>query len=378
MQIFLYCLATVFFLISIGIVYYLVTRGDDPLDPLTEGEKLLLKNFVKEESQYIASLQLPDGAIPNNYVIKGVGSQEIPYFSLLSVLGYIESKSNASVVTKFFDWYINHINTTPDIDGLVGTIYDYFYTTEGYGEYNSTCSYHYDSVDSYAALFLVAMKKYVQVYNDYSYPRLHNESIILVSSVLINETVMNDGLTYAKPSYKIKYLMDNCEVYQGLLAASWLFSYVLGDHGKSIYFSQLANIVSSKIETLMYDTSKSLYKYYTGATSINLSVFYPEATAQLFPISLDLISNTSSRAGHLFVQFKLFHSDWNDLTTERFPWAWNVLAAAKLGSVTDAMKWFNSAKRVYIDTNRTNARWYNAEAGLSILASKELLQMCGQ
>ena len=59
---------------------------------------------------------------------------------------------------------------------------------------------------------------YAKTYGDSSYILAHDTQIRDIVNVMF-ATMGENGYTYAKPDYKICYLMDNAEVYAGLCAA---------------------------------------------------------------------------------------------------------------------------------------------------------------
>src|SRR5690348_7349138 len=84
-------------------------------------------DIIESESNWIASLQEPSGAIvmsrDNTSSFQGVDSYKIePYFANLAVIGMLDNASDANLEAgrKWIEWYFNHINL-PDYNGLNGT-----------------------------------------------------------------------------------------------------------------------------------------------------------------------------------------------------------------------------------------------------------------
>jgi hypothetical protein len=86
---------------------------------------------------------------------------------------------------------------------------------------------HHDSTDAYAATFLIAIESlYEGTRCTDCVGRLHPAMIRALTAIL--RTQDGDGLTWAQPAGRVKYLMDQAEVAAGLRSAERLFR-VLGD-----------------------------------------------------------------------------------------------------------------------------------------------------
>jgi hypothetical protein len=68
-------------------------------------------------------------------------------------------------------------------------------------------------IDAYAATVLTLLRAYVAADGDTQLPMMHANQSEAISGLMVNMMDPADGLTIAKPTYPVKYLMDNCEVY---------------------------------------------------------------------------------------------------------------------------------------------------------------------
>src|SRR4029453_1279537 len=95
---------------------------------------------------------------------------------------------------------------------------------------------HIDSVDAYASTFLQVAERYWNETRALP-PRQQQEMEgLLPKMALLRATALSfkaiesvtdgDGLTWAKPDYKVKFLLDSAEVYGGLRAGQVLFDRV--------------------------------------------------------------------------------------------------------------------------------------------------------
>jgi len=190
-----------------------------------ERDRNLLYTAILREAEHIRKSVTKDGAINMVPIVDpGQDAYIIPYFAAYASIGldiaallikerdlprafeYLDLSEN------FYDWYSAHMN--PD-----GLIYDY---TEGSVEAPRHTG-DADSEDAYAGVFLYG------VYVHYSAVRIIDqaradeflmrmEPFCRKAANVIIGLQQPDGLTVAKRDYRIQYLMDNLESYEGLKA----------------------------------------------------------------------------------------------------------------------------------------------------------------
>jgi len=94
-----------------------------------------------------------------------------------------------------------------------------------------------------------------------------------------------DGLTWAHPRYRIKYLMDAIEVQAGFRALADIW-HALGDETKAARNRQLADRVARGIDSL-WSAKSGCYDWNRDKVGhqpqCDWSVIYPDATEQLWP-----------------------------------------------------------------------------------------------
>jgi len=157
--------------------------------------------------------QLPSGAL---YMVYPWGKKIVPYFAHLSLQGLARWGLYPAEIRRYLEWYLAHLED-PDVYGLRGTVYDY----EVRGE-EEVPLHQYDSSDAYAPTFLSLVKLYVQVFGDGGWAKGIGEGLEMVAGAILG-TLQKDGLTWARPDWKVKYLMDNCEVFRGLKDLAWIW-----------------------------------------------------------------------------------------------------------------------------------------------------------
>lgn len=182
------------------------------------------RTFAGTEKDWILSCQTDDGLIlyrqwdPEEYREE---QTVFPYFSTIAALGLLSgtvTEEHAEGALRYQQWYLNHLNTSAqDLQNGRGTVYDCRVIREG-ASLREESLQTYDSVDSYAAMFLLLVDRYAQAVSD-ELLFSRTEDILLVLEALLN-TIGPNGLSYAKSEYPVQYLMDNSEVYAGLCAAA--------------------------------------------------------------------------------------------------------------------------------------------------------------
>ena len=321
------------------------------------GEQLeLFTKIYESETAFLASIQLPNGAIPMTYAKNGELTVN-PYFADFAALALLDNAEEyADEVVKYMNWHFDHLNTKKeDFNRLDGTIYDYKVTMKN-GEIVSEKisapenADSYDTTDSYAATFLTVVNKYFYHTGDSAYLVSHARDLERITNVMF--ATLQNGLTYAKPNHLIKYLMDNCEVYEGAIAATRIFEEIVLQGNPQ--YSDLRDDCNELIGTIKNSINNKLWNYIGQYYKPGLiafidaprkifswDIYYPQATSQLFPIICGVIDPSTERAKGLYEKFSdSYHWEAFDYP-DSFYWGANVQAAAimnDLDSVTEYME----------------------------------------
>ena len=158
--------------------------------------------------------------------------------------------------------------------------------------------------------------------------------------------------------------MDNSEVNMGLKAAIWLESRSLLDTEADL--ESLLEENTSAIGTLFNETNRN-YDYAKGNAS-DWSVFYPGATAQLYPCLFGVTSPLETRSRQLYEKFNENYPDWSSGTTyDTYPWTMVVYAAAVMNDAERVNSYITHIYGMNMK-NEQKAYWYDAEAGSLVLA----------
>lgn len=352
---------------------------------LSADDKVLLNLIFETETAWLASLQLENGAIPMTSAVNGKLTMN-PYFADFAALALLDNHQKyADNVKKYIDWHFAHLNSAKnDYNRLDGTIYDYIITVENGAVVNEEIAIKedknsYDSSDSYAATFLMVLDKYQKVTGDTEFIVSKSEDIARITDVIF--ATLNMGLTYAKPDYKVKYLMDNCEVYDGILAAEPLFDNVICKNSEAYNMYLLkckyaSGWISQSIENTLWNADSGHYEaavFINGEPAFQFSwaEYYPSATAQLFPIMHGLIDADSVRAVNLYNRF-CEEYDWQGFDIpDDFYWGSNVYVASMMNDVDSVMEYMLNYSSLLI---KHSYPLYNADAAKVAMAAKHLLE----
>lgn len=293
----------------------IITEDKTDETDLNEEKIAAYEKVAASEAAWLWGQQLSNGAFA--FYNTENGSVYInPYFSEIVAIALMkhDSSPNAkAAIENYFDWHFSHINTAAeDYNGLAGTIYDYDAVVQNGVVVSETSKNQYDSTDSYSALFIKALADYAKTYGDASYILAHEEQIKNITNVMF-ATMGTNGYTYAKPDYKICYLMDNAEVYAGLCAADYLYKDILGDTEMSAKVSKAVAFYNTNFNKHWWKGDHYAtvlnpdYTEYTGY-AFDWSMFYPCATAQMFPILYGLATPDSAYA---FTAYNGLCNAWN-------------------------------------------------------------------
>jgi hypothetical protein len=253
---------------------------------------------VNANAAWILKSVLSSGAIqvyPDN------PAQRIePYFGNYAAMGLARAAvltgnhAYAAASWNWLAWYAGHEGS----NGVVTV-----YTVNGGVE---TSTGDEDSTDSYAGTFLSAAAM--------AFPLNPSRLATLAGGIhgaitAILATQDTDGLTWAKPSYAVKYLMDNGEAYDGLIAAVHM-ELALGDARWAAVAATAAKAMYNGIQTLWNPRTATFNwaKFPGGGTqTTNWAVLYPDAMEQASAVAFHV---AGSHGSSLISQFNAHQPSW--------------------------------------------------------------------
>lgn len=339
------------------------------------------KENVEQLYNWLINTQLSNGALP--VYGKEDGDVSInPYFSsitTLAILKYSGDESGLESVKNYYDWHFDRLNED-------GSIYDYEAIIANKEIVSENSKADYDSADSYAALFLISLWKYIEAGGNKDYIIENQDKIYLIID-LMTSLIDDDGLSKVSHTNGTKYLMDNCEVYAGLNSASMILEkVVLGQYGvfSRDYWETVKQIVNLRlagykmkaaIEIHLWNNNSGCYDVginSNGSTIVadECDDFYPDAVAQLFPIVFELIKADGQRAQTIYNKFsnefqweRLSHY-YDDKTN--FYWGISSFCGSIMGDTEKVDEYIQNLHEAEAPDYRYPL--YNADAAWVILA----------
>jgi hypothetical protein len=232
---------------------------------------------VKSDADWILSAALPDGAICH-YVDH---VRIMPYLANYASWGLTRAfqvTGDSRYVTATWNWLLWY-QAHQDVNGYVT---DYTVTN---GVESTTGNF--DSTDAYAGTFLVAVDLAWRATGDQTKLRVLAPGITKALHA-IESTQQSDGLTWAKPTYHAKYLMDQAETYAGLNAAADL-STASGNSAQAGEASADGTAMRGGVETL-WNSVTGLYAFAKNGDGTlaptSWSVMYPQALSEVWAVAL--------------------------------------------------------------------------------------------
>lgn len=364
----------------------MLSCGDDSTSPPATTGNGISSDFIKNtvinsQLSFIRSTQSKSGAIKMTPI---AGSKIMPYFSHFAASALLKypTAQNIEVVKKYMLWYMSKLNgdTNPikNIPEIPGSVYDYM---DGGIE---TTSGGYDSVDSYAAMFLVLAKQLAEISpENKEWVAQHKEKLSLIASAMVacidTPDVKlsgpggfddDDYLSVAIPYlFEVKYLMDNCEVNKGLQSAIWLKQQGMLDGAD---FSMLLEKNTQSIESQMWiGPTYNAYDYNDKLDHTDMSRFYPDATAQLFPGMFGIIAPAEERANKIYTLFNTHYPNWSKgQMYDAYPWSLMFLASASINDVSRVEAYIQHLYSLN-SKGEQKTNWYCMEAAVVLLAMDE-------
>lgn len=343
--------------------------------------------------EFIRSAQLDNGAYAMRPMYNGSAAVN-PYFACYAAKALLACGGYEDEVKRYLDWHFANLNILADVENLKYTIYDFaVITSESAAPDKPTqemiAQFDYDSADSYAALFLSVLKDYLDATGDIGYIRAQTHQIHGITEVIFS--TLTEGLTYAKPSYEVAYLMDNSEVYEGLVCAQALLTQIGSDAGSDELLSRvnaLTETLSQSIEDYFWYPGERRYEHSLffrdgwKADSFDATKFYPDATSQLFPVFTGVIDYSDMRAQRLYETFcdnfawqRLEHIANGD---DRNYWGVIAYTSALLGDTTRLNSYLDNVENQHnyetYETQSTGNTLYNADAAFISMACTHMAQ----
>lgn len=254
----------------------------------------IYREYAKKEVEWLESLQLSDGSFSCYEIEENMPVRINPYFSCYASIAIMRNdykNVKSTQIEQFINWYFSHMNTSYDVKGSVGTIYDYEVYVEDGKVISESSKDTYDSADSYAALFLMLLQEYNNKYKSDEIIIDNKEKVDMLTDLLL--VLQLDCYTESKRNSGTKYLMNNMEAYKGFQSALDIYLTIWPD-------DERINKLTKAISDFEDNFSKMWINddYYYSVLDENNNSFYEDrmdweelyvfAIPQLFPVMFDI------------------------------------------------------------------------------------------
>ena len=127
------------------------------------------------------------------------------------------------------------------------------------------------------------------------------------------------------------------------------------------------------IQSVLWDSAHRNYLTYAGTAPAQWKVWYPDSTAQLFPVLNGVLPPSDSRAKHLYATFNRQWPRWTSLKfPDSFPWPVVSAAAALMSDTARVNNYIVTIQNRYVNTSFPWP-WYCTESGWFIRVNRYML-----
>jgi len=221
-----------------------------------------------------------------------------PYFANLDALSLVRHGRDPDAVERYIRWYLDHVSDGSD-GRPAGLIDDY---TVHHGRFETPTG-GADSADAYAATFLILCDEFERATGRRGVLVARRDRLEAIARLLLS-LQDSDGLVHVLPRRPVRYLMDNCEVYGGLVAWDDLQRRLGWESGPA--WRAAAERLRQAILHRLYDPGARLFHWAESDGVLEATTwdrFYPDALAQLFPILYGVIDAREPLARELWQRF---------------------------------------------------------------------------
>jgi len=288
----------------------------EEMEKTRDEQKSFYREIIDEESSWISGLQLDNGAVLLYEPDNGSQGHINPYFACQAMLGLVSDPEGRYLdqVGKYLSWHTDRI-----IEGN-GTVTDYDVEN---GELVSTGKA--DSFDSYAAEYILLLSEYLK--RSGQVPDASQDTALRLLAGGFEEVLLND-VTYVNNKMRIAYFMDNNEVLEAVQ--------LLEDRPE---YEKVKAVLQTSVPERFYMADKGLYSVGIGNDGMltgepDLTDFYPDALAQLYPVVTGVVSPKGEREKRLYEQVcSLYRWEEGDDLSENFDWSVMCYVAACMSDI---------------------------------------------
>ncbi|MGD7788350.1 hypothetical protein ACQCX2_08490 [Propionibacteriaceae bacterium Y1700] len=334
-----------------------------------------IRTWMEEQVQFLLDHQVPSGALqgPYDYNLQ-------PYFSNWAAMGLAAANTAESreALGKYITWMLAHMNTAEtDPYGIPGTISDWHYDLET-GEETDTGKY--SSTDAGTTVPLITAHDAFRT-GDRDLQHLVMENIekyeVMATATAVVGQVRNpDGLCWARPDSKMKYVADNAVVFRGLQCLAWL-ERKAGRMDKAKFYDQQARETRRGMITVLWHEEQQNWAWGHGERLLKVSypekAFMPDAWCQYWQVFMNVVKPEDRKAILSWKAFTDATPRWmhNEIDNQ-FPHNEMTTCAILMGEHDNAITKLRTCHESFSATG-WELPWYHGEAGHVLRAGRLLL-----
>ncbi|MGD7705442.1 hypothetical protein [Microlunatus sp. Y2014] len=276
-------------------------------------------------------------------------------------------------------WMLNHINTAEDDPfGIAGTISDWHYDEATGVETNK---HTYSSTDAGTTVPLIVAHDAFRT-GDRDLQHLVIETIekyeLMASATAVEGPIRNpDGLCWARPNSKVKYVADNSVVYRGLSCLAAL-ERAAGRLEQARFYDRQARHTRQGMFDILWNEDFKNWSWTMGIYNLKVSypkqAFMPDAWCQYWQVFLK-VTRPSDRKSIL--SWQAFSEAWprwmyNEIPKQS-PHNEIAYCAVQMGEPEDAVTMIRTCRDKFGGSNNWAWPWYIGEAGHTLRTCRLLI-----
>lgn len=335
-----------------------------------------LQLWMEEQEDFLINKQVASGALRGPY-----DHNLQPYFSNWAAQGLAAANTVRSreALGNYISWYLDHLNTAAeDPYGIAGTVSDWHYDAAT-GEETSTGEY--SSTDAGTTVPMITAFDAHRT-GDVALQQLVMDNLAkyeLMAKATCETTwgVRNsDGLCWARPDSKMKYVQDNAVVYRGLFCLAWLEKQA-GRMTQYDYYTAKAEQTRKAIIDILWHEDRQNWSWGRGVNLLKESdpkaAFMPDAWCQYWQVQLRILPAINRRSVASWSAFSAANPRWMHLEFDNsFPHTEMAYSAVQMGELDNAATMLATCRERFAG-NGWALPWYHGEAGHSMRVARRLI-----
>lgn len=276
-----------------------------------------LESVLTEEKKWILKNQ---GAAGEIYMNGEKAGDVNPYFACMAALGLLAETKNCpmsetekNAVSRYLNW---HTKMLLETDGKMG-----IYRKEGQ---ELVYVGKADSEDGYLGMYLLLIGEYLKKTGDTESLESWQEGIHLALNKI--QSLMRDGTTQVSTENTTIYLMDNLEVWKGLLALE-AADIMQDDMTQTQVVTEMRENLQKQIEAVFWNEKNQRWRIMRDSDHYNPEKFYPDGIAQVYPLICGFKVKEKKAQKELYNQFTE-KFQWQEMNKTRKGFAWTITGMA--------------------------------------------------